>query len=113
MMKKAIEIGYIEKGTGKHQSNVVYSLDGLCPTIPASTGVKEPPKMFLEEVSNEQLFNAEREREREYLSKILQRKVTHMLKTVTELIWVLTGRTIVVQLKSKYLIPLKQKLIVG
>lgn len=40
--------GFIEKGTGVHQSNEVHSLDGLCPTIPASTGVKEPPKMFLE-----------------------------------------------------------------
>lgn len=79
-MTKVKEMGWIEKGTGKHQSNIVYSMDGLCPTIPASTGFKEPPKMFLEGVSNEQQINAERERE--YLSKILQRKVTHMLKMV-------------------------------
>lgn len=45
---KVKELGYIEKGTGKHQSNIVYSTDGLCPTLPASTGIKEPPKMFAE-----------------------------------------------------------------
>lgn len=61
-MTKVKEMGWIEKGTGKHQSNIVYSMDGLCPTIPASTGFKEPPKMFLEGVSNEQQINAERER---------------------------------------------------
>lgn len=38
-MTEVIELGYIEKGTGKHQSNVVYSTDGLAPTICASYGV--------------------------------------------------------------------------
>ena len=46
-------VGHIEKGTGEHQSNIVYSKEGLCPTVPASTGVKEPPKMFLEKVSDD------------------------------------------------------------
>lgn len=67
MKNKTIEVGYFEKGTGKHQSNIVYSMEGLCPTIPASTGFKEPPKMFIEIVSDRQQINAERERE--YLSK--------------------------------------------
>ena len=44
--------GWIEKGTGKHQSNELYSMDGLCPTLPASSGVKEPPKMFIEKIGN-------------------------------------------------------------
>lgn len=29
------ELGFIEKGTGKHQSNTVYGTDELCPTITA------------------------------------------------------------------------------
>lgn len=28
---KVDELGYIDNGTGKHQSNAVYSKDGLCP----------------------------------------------------------------------------------
>lgn len=43
-----LELGYIEKGTGKHQSNVVYSEDGLSPTICASYGVKQPHAMHIE-----------------------------------------------------------------
>lgn len=43
-----LEVGHIEKGTGKHQSNVVYSEDGLSPTICASYGVKQPPAMHVE-----------------------------------------------------------------
>lgn len=35
-------IGYIEKGTGKHQSNCVYSINGLSPVICAGLGVKMP-----------------------------------------------------------------------
>jgi hypothetical protein len=38
------EIGYINKGTGKHQSNTVYSPIGVCPTIPA-VSYKEPLKI--------------------------------------------------------------------
>lgn len=36
-----LELGYIEKGTGKHQSNVVYSEDGLSPTIEVKQATKE------------------------------------------------------------------------
>lgn len=37
---KIEEVGFIEKGTGKHQSNVVYSARGVAPTLTASLGVK-------------------------------------------------------------------------
>lgn len=30
---KAIDVGFIEHGTGKHQSNTVYSTKGICPCI--------------------------------------------------------------------------------
>ena len=36
-----LELGYIEKGTGKHQSNIVYSEDGLSPTIEVKQATKE------------------------------------------------------------------------
>lgn len=38
-MSNIEEIGFIDKGTGKHQSNVVY-MRGIAPTITASTGIK-------------------------------------------------------------------------
>lgn len=37
---KIQEVGHIEKGTGKHQSNIVYSTRGLAPTLTAGMGVK-------------------------------------------------------------------------
>ena len=36
-----LELGYIEKGTEKHQSNVVYSEDRLSPTIEVKQATKE------------------------------------------------------------------------
>lgn len=45
---KIIELGHIEKGTGKHQSNVVYSSGGIAPTLCAGIGVKQQPTMSLE-----------------------------------------------------------------
>lgn len=36
-----LELGYILKGTGKHQSNVVYSEDGLSQTIEVKQATKE------------------------------------------------------------------------
>ena len=30
---KPIQLGFMENGTGKHQSNTVYSPDGICPCI--------------------------------------------------------------------------------
>jgi len=46
-----IEVGHIEKGTGKHQSNTVYSGGGLSPTL-MSNNYKEPIKVV---VKNEHL----------------------------------------------------------
>lgn len=40
-MNRIKELGYIEKGTGKHQSNVVYSA-GLAPTLTAGFGCQGP-----------------------------------------------------------------------
>lgn len=35
-------LGFIEKGTGRHLSNSVYSRFGISPTVMASLGVKQP-----------------------------------------------------------------------
>ena len=43
-----IELGYMDKGTGKHQSNIVYSWYGISPTLSASLGVKQPGIFFVE-----------------------------------------------------------------
>lgn len=43
-----IELGHIEKGTGKHQSNVVYDSNGVAPTLCAGIGVKQQPTMHIE-----------------------------------------------------------------
>lgn len=37
---KIICIGWLEKGTGKHQSNAVFDKDGLSPYITAGSGIK-------------------------------------------------------------------------
>lgn len=42
------EIGYIDKGTGKHQSNTVYATNGLSPCITAVM-YKEPYKVIVYE----------------------------------------------------------------
>lgn len=39
------QLGFIEKGTGKHQSNTVYGSDGLSPTLSA-VDYKEPVKVI-------------------------------------------------------------------
>lgn len=39
-MNNIIEVGFIDKGNGKHQSNVVYGHDGISPTLCAGIGVK-------------------------------------------------------------------------
>lgn len=42
------KLGFIEKGTGEHQSNLVYSPDGLAPCVMAGFGVKMQPTMTVE-----------------------------------------------------------------
>ena len=44
------EFGYIEKGTGQHQSNTIYDSNYLCPTLSACD-YKEPLKVYID--SNE------------------------------------------------------------
>ena len=39
-IKKTKELGYLERGTGKHQSNIVYSGGGISPCVTAGCGVK-------------------------------------------------------------------------
>ena len=39
---RVICLGFIEKGTGKHLSNSVYSRFGISPCVMASLGVKQP-----------------------------------------------------------------------
>ena len=41
---KVIEVGFIEKGTGKHQSNTIYSSNGCVPCL-NSVSYKEPVKI--------------------------------------------------------------------
>ena len=39
------KVGFIDKGTGEHQSNQVWGKDGKCPTLPAVSW-KEPIKII-------------------------------------------------------------------
>lgn len=39
------ELGFIERGTGQHQSNTVYGTDGICP-CEYSVQYKEPFKIL-------------------------------------------------------------------
>lgn len=41
-------LGFIDKGTGPHESNLVYNSNGLAPTVTASYGYKQPPAMHVE-----------------------------------------------------------------
>ena len=52
MKNKIVVLGFIEKGTGKHMSNSVYSKNGIAPTIMASLGVKQPGIFFVVEDKN-------------------------------------------------------------
>ena len=47
LKNKIVVLGFIEKGTGKHMSNSVYSKNGIAPTIMASLGVKQPGIFFV------------------------------------------------------------------
>ena len=37
---KIKQLGFIERGTGKHNSNIVYSVGGVSPCVTAGCGVK-------------------------------------------------------------------------
>ena len=47
LKNRIVVLGFIEKGTGKHMSNSVYSKNGIAPTIMASLGVKQPGIFFV------------------------------------------------------------------
>ena len=51
--KKTFCVGWLEKGTGKHQSNAVFDKNGLSPCIMASFAVKQPVTMIVVEDTNE------------------------------------------------------------
>lgn len=42
------QIGHMDKGSGKHQSNVVFGVNGVCPTLSACD-YKEPIKVLVED----------------------------------------------------------------
>lgn len=42
------KLGHLEKGTGEHQSNIIYNSDGLSPCVCAGMGVKQQPTMTIE-----------------------------------------------------------------
>jgi hypothetical protein len=52
LKNKIVCLGFIEKGTGKHMSNSVYSKYGIAPTVMASLGVKQPGIFFVVEDKN-------------------------------------------------------------
>ena len=52
LKNKIIVLGFLEKGTGRHMSNSVYSKNGIAPTIMASLGVKQPGIFFVVEDKN-------------------------------------------------------------
>ena len=45
LSQRVNEIGFIERGTGKHQSNIVYGSNGICPCEYAGQ-YKEPFKVL-------------------------------------------------------------------
>ena len=52
-LNKVLSLSYIEKGTGKHQSNSVFSIEGLSPCIMAGLGTKMPGLFIIVEDKNE------------------------------------------------------------
>ena len=53
------QIGYIEKGTGQHQSNTIYDSNRLCPTICSAEAVKSPLKFLIKNNSKQGYLEAE------------------------------------------------------
>lgn len=47
MTNKVIEIGYMDSGTGKHQSNTVISPEGLSPSITTLQGGTQQIKILV------------------------------------------------------------------
>lgn len=47
-IEEVSKLGFIDKGTGEHESNIVYDNKGVAPCVTASFGVKQPPTMHIE-----------------------------------------------------------------
>ena len=41
------KIGFLDKGTGEHQSNIIYDKDGISPGVLAGFGVKQQVTMIV------------------------------------------------------------------
>ena len=52
LKNRVICLGFIEKGTGRHLSNSVYSRFGISPCVMASLGVKQPGIFIVVEDKN-------------------------------------------------------------
>lgn len=53
---QVICLGYIEKGTGKHQSNMVYSIEGVAPCLTHSD--EKQPYKIIENINSLKIINA-------------------------------------------------------
>ena len=58
MKETTKQFGFIDKGTGKHQSNTIYDADYLCPTLSASD-YKEPIKLAIKNNTKQGYIEAE------------------------------------------------------
>ena len=47
LKNKILVLGFLDKGTGAHMSNLVYSKNGISPCIMACLGVKQPGIFFV------------------------------------------------------------------
>ena len=58
LKNRIVTLGFLEKGTGAHLSNLVYSKNGIAPTIMASLGIKQPGIFFIVEDRNGSKFRS-------------------------------------------------------
>lgn len=67
------KLGHIEKGTGVHQSNIIYDKEGLAPCICAGMGVKQQPTMIIDDLYENEEY-APTLRSDRYGLKVLERE---------------------------------------
>lgn len=53
--KEIIKLGFMDNGTGKHQSNIVYSENGICPNITTIYGGGTQQIKILVRIYNERI----------------------------------------------------------
>jgi len=56
-MNENIKFGYIENGTGMHQSNTVWSTNGVCPVLTTLQGGTQQVKVLVVEDDNKNETN--------------------------------------------------------